>query len=110
MRRVARLGFVALTTALTILAAWLTAPWFDAHAGAATGLATIALVMLTLYYAVQTRRQAAAAAGALEEMRLARLAESASYVTVDVGVRWGEWMFTLAIRNVGRSPAHNVSV
>jgi hypothetical protein len=90
--------------------------WLDAHAGAVqavaagvTVLVTIVLAGITIYYAVQTRRQVTAAKGQLQELRDAR---AATYRPVIRGVgagytSGGAQPFTAQLRvaNLGNGPA-----
>lgn len=45
--------------------------WLDAHSGAVQGVATIVLVVITAYYAVQTKRQVSAVRSTIEESQRA---------------------------------------
>jgi hypothetical protein len=97
--------------------------WLDAHAGSAQVLATVVLLLITAYYAWQTRGQARAAhqqvaasreavqasQAAVEETRRLREEQARAHVTLELWP-WsrGYGQFDLVIRNYGVGAAWNV--
>lgn len=76
--------------------------YLDEHAGAFTALLTLALVLVTFYYAVQNRRMVA-------EMRRARSASVLPRLGLEFH-RLSPTAVTLAIRNVGPGAALDLNV
>jgi hypothetical protein len=74
--------------------------YLDKHAGAFTALLTLALVAVTIYYAVQNRRM-------VGEMKAARNAAILPKLALEFH-RLGPAAMTVAIRNVGPGAALNV--
>jgi tetrahydromethanopterin S-methyltransferase subunit B/DNA-directed RNA polymerase subunit L len=81
--------------------------------GALIGLATVALLLYTLLKTIEIAKanteMARANAGALEEMREARHAQTAPYVIVYIEI-YGHTIVNLVMENLGESVAENVSL
>lgn len=68
------------------------------------------LVAITAYYAWQTHQQVQAANAAVQEMRVAREAESAPYIMVYFDAPAGADFLDVVIKNFGRSAARDVRI
>src|SRR5438270_479378 len=85
--------------------------WFDQHTGSVQTLMALALIVVTAYYAWQTRQQVTAAHRSIDELQRTRKLQAKAYVTLELWP-WDRDMdlFDLAIRNHGAAAARDIKV